>query len=198
MNISLRRLLGLSSLGLLALAPLAAFASQGEGEIVHTESRTTAVGERIRVHTLELEAPVQKVWDACTTSEGWQAWSAPKVELDLRVGGQIRTHYDTSAKLGDEGTIYLEVLAYVPLELLTLRAEVSSNWPEIMKKDADRLSNVMLFQELGPERTRLISYGIGYGDAPEYEDLLEFFRAANVQLYRGLKRYVENDEDEAR
>ena len=80
---------------------------------------------------------------------------------------------------------------YVPNKVLTLRAEISANWPEIMKRDADKMSNVILFEALSPRRTRIVSYGMGYKASKEYESLMKFFIAANKKLYGALKKAVE-------
>ena len=61
-----------------------------------------------------------------------------------------------------------------------------------MKQDADRLSNVILFDQISAEWTRIRSFGIGYGDSPEYEDLMQFFISANESLFEKLKRYLES------
>lgn len=60
-----------------------------------------------------------------------------------------------------------------------------------MKQDGERLMNVILFESLSPTRTLVESYGVGYGDSPEYEELLEFFIGANESLYVKLKRVLE-------
>ncbi len=80
---------------------------------------------------------------------------------------------------------------YVPERLLTLRADVSQNWPELMKQDADKLSNVILFEPIDDGHTRLTSYGIGYRDTPAIQRLLKFFVSANEQTFRKLIAYVE-------
>ena len=43
----------------------------------------------------------------------------------------------------------------------------------------------------GENRTRILSYGVGYRDTPTYEELLEFFIPANEGLYRNLKAFLE-------
>ena len=139
-----------------------------------------------------VDAPVQEVWDAHTTEAGWTAWASPLAEIDLRVGGTIRTHYGPGAEIGDPGTNTLHIVNYVPRRVLTLRPDVSENWPELMRQDGDKLTNVILFDELGPERTRIRSYGVGYHDTPEYDELMDFFIQANEGLYRKLIEVLEN------
>ncbi len=51
---------------------------------------------------------------------------------------------------------------------------------------ADNLYNVILFEELAPDRTRIVSYGLGYRDTEEMRKLMNFFVSANKTLYRKL------------
>ena len=146
----------------------------------------TDAGERILIQEVWIDAPVAEVWKAHTTEDGWAAWSSPLVKIDLRIGGTIQTHYDGNAAIGDEGTNTLHILNYVPERILTLRADVSKNWPELMKQDADKMSNVILFEDLGDGKTHLTSYGVGYRDTPEYDALMRFFIQANEGLYEKL------------
>jgi uncharacterized protein YndB with AHSA1/START domain len=164
---------------------------QDEQEPIQSRVDVLATGERILVEEIVIEAPLADVWSAYTTEEGYTAWAAPKARMDLRVGGTILTQYGADADIGDPGTNTLHILNYVPERVLTLRAEIADNWPEVMKQDGERLTNVILFEALSPTRTRVESYGVGYGASPEYEQLLEFFLTANRQLYLELKRQLE-------
>lgn len=160
---------------------------------VSSRIEKTPAGERILIEEVELNAPLARVWRAYTTSEGWMGWAAPKAEVELKVGGSIATQYDPEANIGDPGTNRLQIVNYVPQRLLTLRADISENWPEVMKEDADNLSNVILFEAVSPTVTRIQSYGIGYRDVPDYDRLMEFFVSANVPLYEKLRQYVERE-----
>lgn len=146
----------------------------------------TKAGELILAETVIIAAPVGKVWDAYTTSAGYASWAAPIAQVDLRVGGSIRTNYDPKAKIGDPNTITLRIVSYVPGRMLTLQADVSQNWPEVLKEQAAHLYNVILFEEVAPRKTRLISYGLGYRDNKEMRDLMDFFIKANKTLYTKL------------
>ncbi|HED66848.1 MAG TPA: SRPBCC domain-containing protein [Planctomycetes bacterium] len=166
-------------------------APQDAEEPIQSRVDVLPTGERILVEEILIDAPLAEVWRAYTTEEGYTAWAAPKARIDLRVGGTILTQYGADAEIGDPGTNTLHIVNYVPERVLTLRAEIADNWPEVMKQDGDRLTNVILFDALSPTRTRVESFGIGYGDSPEYEELLEFFLTANRSLYVELKRHLE-------
>ena len=156
------------------------------------ESRVerTASGELVSVQVVIVDGPVARVWDAYTTSIGWQAWVAPLAEVDLRVGGLIRTNYDAKGTLGDANTNTLRIVNYVPERVLTLQADVSKNWPEFMKSEAGNLYNVILFTPLGDHRTRITSYGTGMKDDERFRQLIGYFAKANAMLYRRLQEYV--------
>src|SRR5688572_6761423 len=53
------------------------------------------------VHEGIVEAPLDAVWAAWTTSEGLRSWMAPHAEIDLRVGGRMRANYNAQGTLGD-------------------------------------------------------------------------------------------------
>lgn len=151
----------------------------------------TEAEDLVLVQEVLLDAPVDRVWSAYTTPEGWTAWASPVAEIDLRSGGTIRTHYDATATIGDPGTNTLRIVNYVPERLLTLQAELSEGWPEVMKEDAENLMNVIVFEPTDDDKTRILSYGVGYRDSEAYAELMEFFIRANEGLFETLKTAVE-------
>lgn len=177
---------------LLVFGPTASNAEDSKPESIENATSRVAktdANELILVQEISFYAPIEDVWKAYTTAEGWTAWASPKAEVDLRVGGKILTAYQ--GEIGDSTTNTLHIVNYVPHRLLTLRAELSGNWPEIMQEDAEKLSNVILFDEVADGVTRIQSYGIGYSDAPEYDRLMTFFIKANESLYENLRTYLE-------
>src|SRR5688572_14108931 len=48
-----------------------------------------------------VNAPVAEVWRLFTTSDGYKTTGVADAEVDLKVGGTIRAHYDPKGKLGD-------------------------------------------------------------------------------------------------
>jgi uncharacterized protein YndB with AHSA1/START domain len=159
---------------------------QIQSEILKTDSK-----EIILIQKVIVEAPIKDVWKAYTTSDGWTAWASPVAEIDFRVGGTIKTHYQKDSKIGDVGTNILNIVNYVPERVLTLRAELSERWPDVMKEDDGKLMNVIIFEELLNNHTQILSYGVGYRDLPAYHDLMKFFIPANEGLFKKLKDYLE-------
>lgn len=164
---------------------------EGDGKI-ESHIIKAEVGDLILAQEFVVEAAVSDVWKAHSTEAGWASWSAPLVEMDFRAGGTIRTHYGAGAEIGDPGTITLHIVNYVPERVLTLRAELSERWPDVMREDAGNLMTVILFESLGEKRTRVSCYGVGYRDLPAYDDLMKFFIPANEGLFRKLKEVLED------
>ncbi len=138
-----------------------------------------------------VDASAKKVWAALTTTESWQAWAAPVVSVDLKIGGVIKTNYKERGTVDDETANTLHIINYVPERVLTLQAEVSNNWPDVLKEREKQLFNVITLEPITGSRTKVVSHGIGYRDTPELQRLLKFFVPPNAMLYEKLIKYVE-------
>ena len=51
--------------------------------------------------------------------------------------------------------------------------------------------NVVTFEADGDNKTKVVSFGVGYRDTPELQKMLKFFVDANEQSYVSLLNYVE-------
>ncbi len=78
--------------------------------------------------------------------------------------------------------------------MLTLQADISENWPEVLKEQAEHLYVVILFEPMTANKTRIVSYGVGYQDNKEMRGMLNFFVPANQGLYKKLKKVLEDKE----
>lgn len=179
---------------LLLMLPLVHSAQSTEPDL---ENRITSAvdstdqGELILVQTFEVNTSLESVWNAYTTKKGWENWATPVAEIDFKAGGLIQTNYDKNAEIGDEGTITLHVVNYIPQKMITLQAELTENFPEFMKADAEDLFNVITFNELEQNRTQIISYGLGYKNNEKYKQLMKFFIQGNESSYKNLIKYLE-------
>src|SRR5687768_7617078 len=77
-----------------------------------------------------VEAPVEDVWQIFATSEGYTALGPALVDVDLRIGGTIRSRYRADGTLGDSETIDNTILAYEPPTMMALRiAKTPQSFP---------------------------------------------------------------------
>ena len=147
--------------------------------------------ELVLIQEFTVNAPIDSVWNAYTTKKGWESWAVPMAEIDLRVGGYIKTNYNVEGEIGDSTTIVTHIINYVPKRLITLQAEITDNFPDFMKEDAEGFYNVIYFDELENGRTNVKSFGIGYKNNSKYLSLMQYFIPANEKLLLNLIAYLE-------
>ena len=154
-------------------------------EVICLESEVSKV-----VFESEVGADIAVVWNAFTTTEGLQSWMAPIVEIDLKVGGKIRSNYNSEGKIGDETTIENTILAFDPYRMISLKtSKYPSGFP--FKDAAEKTWSVFYFEELPSGNTLIKIIGLGYGDDEESKQLKEFFDTGNRHSIENLKKYLE-------
>lgn len=172
---------------------LSAFVSaQEKSKRVISTIDSTYQNELVLIQEFTVAAPIDAVWNAYTTKEGWENWSVPLAKVDFKIGGTIKTNYNPKGQIGDSTTIVTNIINYVPFQLLTLQAEITDNFPEFMKKEAKNFYNVIYFDELEAELTTVKSYGIGYRNTPKFMNLMNFFIPANEKTLEKLITYLED------
>jgi len=154
-------------------------------------SFTAPNGERVQ--RLEIVIPgvsAAQVWDMVSTSHGLRAFVAPVTEVELRYNGRYYTNYQPGSKIGDHGTIYNTVVAYVPLEIVAIHVKLGKAiFPESVA-DADRLNAIMEIKDLGGHRVRVSETMVGWQTGADWDKVYSFFQTGNAyvlgQLYKAL------------
>ena len=166
-----------------------------DGEVRISESRALD-GTHSLVHEIVVPAPVEEVWAAIATAEGWKTWAVPLArtpEPDI-----IETSYSPDAEPGGPATIRQRILAAVPGRLIAFRTvKAPARFPDF---DAfSRTTGLFELEPLGPGRTRVRLTGAGYPDSEAGRRLLGFFRDGNrISLERLRQRFVEGPVDWAK
>lgn len=133
-----------------------------------------------------LEAPVDAVWAAWTTSEGLRAWLAPHAETELRLGGLMRTNYDAKGSLGDPGTIENTILSFEPRRMLSIKvSKAPQTFP--FPNAIQQMWTVLYFEPAGADRTRLRVVGLGFGPDEESQKMRAFFERGNQMTLEQLQ-----------
>jgi len=155
---------------------------------------TLPSGELILIHEITINSPVEKVWMAYASPEIWKKWVTPVVDMDFRINGTIRSHYDPSAKIGDEGTITNHILNYIPEKLITMQAEIGEGFPGFIRENEKNLYSIVKFHKISETSTRLVLYGMGYGTGPQWQKFIQFFIQGNEMTLNNLKDLLESSE----
>jgi uncharacterized protein YndB with AHSA1/START domain len=136
-----------------------------------------------------IDAPLDAVWNAFATKEGQEAWNVAHAEIDLKIGGQMRTHYDAKGEIGDANTIENTILAFEPKTMLTFKVgKPPEKFP--FKEAIKNVWHVLYFEEAGPNRTRLRVVGLGYSADEESKKLRAFFEKGNAYTLKKLQEHL--------
>ena len=137
-------------------------------------------------HEAIIDAPVAEVWKAFTTKQGLESWMAPHVEIDLRVGGTMRSTYSKDGVVGDESTIENTIISFLPQRMLSFRnTGQPKGFP--FKAQIEKTWSVLQFVPVDANKTRLTITGMGYGDDPASQQMRTFFQVGNQTVLDKLK-----------
>ena len=140
------------------------------------------------VHEGIVEAPLESVWAAFTTTDGLRAWLAPHAEIDLRVGGLMRTNYDAQGQLGDPQTIENTILSFEPGRMMSIKvSKPPANFP--FANAVRQMWTVVYFDADGPARTKVREVSLGFGADEESQKMRAFFSQGNATTLAQLQRH---------
>lgn len=142
------------------------------------------------VFEYEIDASIDEVWDAFTTTKGLQSWVAPLAEIDFRVGGKWRANYNADGELGDPTTIENTILAYDPRRMMSLKATTFPEGFPFVEAAKDAWT-VFYFSPLSALRTKITVVGLGYTDSEESQKMRSFFAQANEYSLNELNKALQ-------
>lgn len=119
-----------------------------------------------------------EVWRLFTTAEGYKLTGVAHAEVDFKIGGSIRTHYDPKGTLGDPQTIVNEILAYEPERMLAIRIkQPPAGFP--YGDVIEGTWTVIYLNPAGDNMTQVRIVGLGYTDQPQSQAMRKFFAEGN-------------------
>ena len=143
-------------------------------------------GDNRLVHEGVVAAPVKDVWAAFTTKEGQESWMVAHSEIELKVGGLMRTNYDPKGKIGGPGTIENTITSYDPERMLSIMVTKTPEgfpFPNAVKS----MWTVIYFEAAGPRTTRVRFVGLGFGSDEESVKMRAFFDRGNAYTLKKLQ-----------
>jgi uncharacterized protein YndB with AHSA1/START domain len=135
-----------------------------------------------------VDAPVSEVWKVFSTSEGYKVLGPALAEVDLRVGGAIRSRYDANGTLGDAETIENTILAYEPPTMIAVRiAKTPASFP--FKSAWKTTWTVITLSPVEGTKTHLRAASLGFGTDEESVAMRRFFEAGNQSVVDLVRRH---------
>lgn len=156
--------------------------------LILSDGRVSAQNVDPIVSESTIDAPVDAVWAAWTTSEGLRAWLAPHAETELRLGGLMRTNHNAKGSLGDPGTIENTILSFEPKRMLSIKVfKAPQTFP--FPNAVQQMWTVLYFEPAGADKTRLRVVGLGFGPDEESQKMRDFFEKGNEFTLKQLQAH---------
>ena len=134
-----------------------------------------------------INAPVAAVWKVWSTGDGYKQTGVALAEVDLRIGGIIRSRYSAKGQLGDEETIENRILAYEPQRMIAFRIDrPPKSFP--FKEAWKTTWFVVTLTGLGDGRTLIRAASMGFGTDEESVRMRKFFEDGNAMTLSVLQK----------
>ena len=135
-----------------------------------------------------IEAPIEEVWKILATSEGYKALGPALAEVDLRIGGTIRSRYGGDGALGDDETIENMILAYEPPTMMATRiTKTPASFP--FKNAWKTTWTVVTLMPVESGKTFMRAASLGFGTDEESLAMRRFFEVGNQSVIDNVRRH---------
>lgn len=143
--------------------------------------------ENRQENEIEIDASLDQVWKAFTTTEGLRSWVAPLADIEFKVGGKWRANYNSKGKLGDDATIENTILCYDPKRMMSIRpTKVPKGFP--FAEPVKKTWTVFYFDAVNDSRTKVRVVVLGYDSSEPSRQLRAFFEQGNKQSLNQLAK----------
>jgi len=135
---------------------------------------------------VKVNASIEEVWKAWTTNEGATMFFAPRVRIELTVGGRYELFFDLHAPRGSRGGEGCRVLSFLPMEMLSFEWNAPPQFAEVRRQQMRKHTWVVLqFYPLAKDQTRVRLTHLGWREGDEWEKVFQYFlRAWDIVLGR--------------
>jgi uncharacterized protein YndB with AHSA1/START domain len=135
-----------------------------------------------------VNAPVAEVWKVWSTSVGYKAAGPALADVDLRIGGVIRSRYSADGVLGDDETIESLILAFEPQRMIAIRIQKPpKTFP--FKEAWKKTWTVVTLSDAGNGSTHVRVASMGIGPDSESVAMRQFFEHGNQQTLETMQKY---------
>ncbi len=139
------------------------------------------------VHEAIITAPLDQVWAAYTTKAGLESWMVAHAEIELKVGGTMKTCYDPKGTVDDANAIDNAILSYEPMHMLSFKVrKAPQGFP--FPHAITNMWTISYLEAQGEKATRVRGVCLGIGKDEESRKMREFFNRGNAVTLERLQR----------
>ena len=143
-----------------------------------------AAEERVISKQVTVKAPIEKVWQAWTTSEGIKTFFAPEARVEARVDGPFEIYINPYAAPGLKGADDMRILALQPPSMLSFTWNAPPSLPEVRKQ---RTYVTVRLKPVAEGTQVTIAHG-GWGDGGEWDKAYAYFDKAWGNVLNNLEK----------
>lgn len=136
------------------------------------------------------DGPADLLWRLLTTERGVESWLVPHAEVDLRVGGYVKTNHEPNGKIGDPMTIVNRVVALTPGKSVAVRVDQTPQGYPLASMVVGTWYEISV-DPVGSGRSRLRCVGHGFGAGPAAYMMRPMFEQAADMFFAHLRAAVE-------
>lgn len=142
---------------------------------------------RMLATQFEVNAPIEKVWDAWTTPGGIKTFFAPDCKVDLRVDGAYEIYFFPEAKPGQRGAEGMRILGLEPMRRFAFTWDAPPTMPYVR---GQRTMVILEFEKKDARRTLVRFTQLGWGEGANWDEAYEYFDHAWNEIVLPRFRYA--------
>ena len=156
-------------------------------------SATATAAERILEKQAVVNAPIEEVWKAWTTTEGVKSFFAPDAKVEAKYGGLFEIYMNPYAEPGMRGADDMRFMALEPPTMLSFTWNAPPSIPEIRPQ---RTLVIVRLKSVDEKKTEVTLRQVGWGDGEKWNQTYAYFdRAWGNVLVNLQKRFTEGPID---
>jgi len=142
---------------------------------------------RVLTTEFEVNAPIEKVWDAWTTPGGIKTFFAPDCKVELRVDGAYEIYLLPEAKPGERGGEGMRILGLEPMRRFAFTWGAPPTMPYVR---GQRTMVILEFEKKDARRTLVRFTQLGWGEGASWDEAYEYFDHAWNEVVLPRFRYA--------
>ena len=133
---------------------------------------SASASDRMLTTEFEVNAPIEKVWNAWTTPDGIKTFLAPDCKVDLRVDSSYEIYFIPNARPGERGSEGMRILDLEPMRRFAFTWSAPPTIPDIR---AQRTMVILEFEKKNANHTLVRFAHLGWGEGASWDQAYEYF-----------------------